>query len=110
MADRLLFISWGTPVHGMEERSLEVFNEALGLYGRLQQEGRIESMEVVLLAPNATLNGYIELRDRGAQRAAARAELVFRRDSGGTITGDHLKLLDCMSELVNSSVALEQKG
>ena len=52
MADRLLFISWGMPDHGMEERSLEVFNEALGYYGRLQQDGRIESIEVVLLAPN----------------------------------------------------------
>jgi hypothetical protein len=89
MADRLLFISWSTPVHGMEERSLEVFNEALGFYGRLQQEGRIESMEVVLLAPNATLNGYIELRGSAAQLAAAREDMVFRRllvDAGMVVT------------------------
>ena len=36
-------------------------------------------MEVVLLAPNATLNGYIELRGSAAQLAAAREDPVFRR-------------------------------
>ncbi len=49
MADRILFISWGAPVAGREERGLEVFNDAVGLYGRMQQEGRIESFDVVLL-------------------------------------------------------------
>jgi hypothetical protein len=28
MADRVMFISWGSPVHGREQRALEVFNEA----------------------------------------------------------------------------------
>jgi hypothetical protein len=95
MADRLLLISWGTPVRGMEERSLEVFNEALGFYGRLQQEGRIESLDVVLLAPNGMLSGYIELRGSAAQLAAAREDPVFRRllvDAGMVV--DDLRLAD----------------
>ncbi len=79
MADRLLFLSWGSPVRGMEERSVEVFNEALGYYGRLQQEGRIESFEVVLLSPNGGLNGYMELRGGAAQLAAVREDMAFRR-------------------------------
>jgi hypothetical protein len=79
MADRVLFISWSAPVRGMEERSVEVFNEALGYYGRMQQDGHIESFEVVLLAPNGGLNGYIELRGSAAQLAAAREDTVFRR-------------------------------
>ena len=29
---------------------------------------------------------------------------------GGAVCGDHQKLLDCMAELVNKSVELEQKG
>ena len=53
MADRLLFIGWGPPVRGREERALEVFNESVGLYGRLQQDGRIDSFDVSLLRPNA---------------------------------------------------------
>ncbi len=79
MADRLLFLSWGSPVRGMEERSLEVFSEALGFYGRLEQDGRIEAFEVVLLAPNGRLNGYVELRGSAAQLAAVREDAAFRR-------------------------------
>jgi hypothetical protein len=95
MADRLLFISWGTSVRGMEERSVEVFTEALGYYGRLQQEGRIDSFEVVLLAPNAGADGYMELRGTAAQLAAVREDAVFRRlllDAGLIV--DDLKIVD----------------
>jgi len=37
MADRVLFISWRTPVRGREERGLEVFNESMGLDGRINK-------------------------------------------------------------------------
>jgi hypothetical protein len=79
MADRMLFIGWGSPVRGREERGLEVFNEALGLYGRMQQDGRIESFDVALLDPNGALNGYIQLRGTAGQLVAARADEEFRR-------------------------------
>jgi hypothetical protein len=95
MADRLLFLSWGTSVRGMEERSVEVFGEALGFYGRLEQEGRIESFEVVLLAPNGCLNGYMELRGSAVQLAAVREDAVFRRllVDAGLIVND-LRIVD----------------
>jgi hypothetical protein len=79
MADRKLFIGWSTPVRGSEERGLEVFNETLGLYGRMQQDGRIESFDVTLLDPNPKLNGYMELRGTAAQLAAVREDEDFRR-------------------------------
>lgn len=79
MADRMLFIGWGTPVAGREERGLEVFNDALGVYGRMQQEGRIESFDVVLLDPNAGLNGYIEVRGSQTQLGDIRQDDDFRR-------------------------------
>ncbi|HXD67818.1 MAG TPA: hypothetical protein VNV17_24545 [Solirubrobacteraceae bacterium] len=79
MADRLLLLSWGASVRGREERGLEVFNEALGYYGRLQQDGRLESFDVVLLAPNGGFDGYMELRGTAAQLAAVREDAVFRR-------------------------------
>lgn len=79
MADRVLFIGWGSPVRGREEHSLEVFDEAVGLYGRMQQDGRIESFDVVLLEPNAGLAGYIELEGSSEQLAAVRASEDFRR-------------------------------
>ena len=40
MADAGLFIGWGEVVRGRETEALEVFNETLGYYGRLQEEGR----------------------------------------------------------------------
>jgi hypothetical protein len=81
MADRVLFISWTTPVRGREERGLEVFNESMGLYGRLQQEGRIEKFDVVLLGPNGDLNGYIELHGSADQLAALREDEEFERNT-----------------------------
>jgi hypothetical protein len=57
MADRMLFTSWGTVVRGREERALEVFNDILGFYGRLQQEGKIESIDVALLEPAPGVRG-----------------------------------------------------
>ena len=74
MADRMMFITWGEPVRGREERSLEVFNEAIGMYGRMQQEGRIESFEVALLAPSTDLGGFIIARGSPEQIAALRED------------------------------------
>jgi len=79
MADRVLFMSWRTVVRGREERALEVFNETLGLYGRMQQEGRIERFDVVLLEPNGELGGYIVLHGSSAQLAAVREADDYRR-------------------------------
>jgi hypothetical protein len=79
MADSVLFISWGESIPGREERGLEVFNEAIGLYGRMQQDGRIESFDVVLLAPNGDLGGYFELHGSAEQLGAVRQDDDFRR-------------------------------
>ena len=81
MADRVLFISWTTPVRGREERGLEVFNEAMGLYGRMQQDGRIERFDVVLLGPSGELGGYIELHGSTEQLAAVREDDEFQRNT-----------------------------
>jgi hypothetical protein len=79
MADRVLFIGWGTPVRGREERGLEVFNEALGLYGRMQQDGRLEAFNVCMFDPNSNLNGFIQLHGTAEQLTAAKSDDEFRR-------------------------------
>jgi hypothetical protein len=72
-----------------------VFNEALGLYGRMQQDGRIESFDVVLLAPSGGLNGYMELRGSAAQMAAVREDADFRRVLvDASMVVDNLRLVD----------------
>jgi hypothetical protein len=79
MADRMLFIAWGTPIPGREEAAIETFNESVGYYGRVQQEGKIESFDVVLLDPNPELGGYIELHGSAQQLAALAENEEFRR-------------------------------
>ena len=82
MADRMLFIGWGAPVRGREERGLEVFNEALGICGRMQQEGRIEKFEVRLLGANGGgLDGYIEVHGSAAQIADLKEDDEFQRNT-----------------------------
>ena len=78
MAERVLFISWGEGVHGREERGLEVFNEVMGLYGRMQQESRIESFDVALVNPGTGMDGYIALYGSADQLAEVREADDFR--------------------------------
>ena len=79
MADRVLYVGWGQPVRGREERALEVFNESVGLYGRMQQEGRIESFEIMLFGANPTVSGFATLRGDAAQVQAVQEAEDFQR-------------------------------
>jgi hypothetical protein len=95
MADRMLFIGWGTPVRGSEGRGLEVFNEALGLLGRMQQDGRVEGFDVVLFEPNGDLNGYIAVQGSAEQITALRADEEFRRNTiEASLIVDHLRHIE----------------
>ena len=86
MADRMLFMSWGTPVRGLEEHGLEVFNESLGLLGRMQQDGRIESFDVALLAPNGEIDGYVAVHGSAEQIDAVRQDEEFLRNTTEGLT------------------------
>src|SRR6478735_3866801 len=81
MADRMLFVGWGESVRGAEERGIEVFNEALGLLGRMQQDGRIEKFDVALLTPNSDLAGFISVQGTAQQIAALREDEEFQRNT-----------------------------
>jgi hypothetical protein len=95
MADSVLMITWGPPVYGREERGLEVFNESMGLYGRFQQEGRIESFDVAILEPNGLMDGFIALRGSAEQLAALRQDEEFRRTTvDASLIVQDLQLID----------------
>jgi hypothetical protein len=80
MADAGLFIGWGQVVRGREKRALEVFNESVAYWGGLQGDGKIESFEVVLLAPHGgDLGGFALLRGSIEQMNALRADEEFER-------------------------------
>ena len=82
-------------VRGREAKSREVFNEEVEYWARLQQEGQIESFEVVLLSPHGgDLSGFALLRDSGesldripAQRRVQSPRRPDRPDSRGSRRG-----------------------
>jgi hypothetical protein len=79
MADRMMFVGFNQPVRGMEGRAIDAFNDAVGLYGRMQQDGRIESFDVTLLDLNSDLGGYMQLHGSEMQIAALRNDEEFQR-------------------------------
>src|SRR5437764_8171326 len=82
MANAGLFVGWGAPVTGREAKGLEVFNEALAYYGRLQQGGEIESFDTVILEPHGgDLQGFILLRGDEENLAQLRVDDEFVRMS-----------------------------
>jgi hypothetical protein len=78
MADAGLFIGWGEVVRGRETESLEVFNEVLAYYGRLQEDGEIEGFEPVFLEPHGgDLSGFILIRGDAEKLASLRVSEEF---------------------------------
>jgi hypothetical protein len=112
MADRVLVISWGETVRGREERGLEVFNDALGIIGRMQQDGRIESFDVVLLDPNGDLGGYIQIHGSGEQlNAVVEDEEFVRNTIEASLIVDNLRhLTGYTNEGVAQQMALYQEA
>jgi hypothetical protein len=80
MPDRAVFIGFGAPVRGREERAVEVFNEFVGMLGRMQADGRIEDMDVTLLDPHGgELGGFFMVHGSAEQCMALQMDEEFRR-------------------------------
>jgi len=96
VADRALFIGWGEVVRGREQEALANFNDTVALYGRAQQEGRIESFDVCLLDPHGgDLGGFMLVHGTADQLNAFKASDDFRRNmAAGTLIVDGLGVVD----------------
>ncbi|HSF62109.1 MAG TPA: hypothetical protein VLA69_10485 [Gaiellaceae bacterium] len=82
MADAGLFVGWGEVVRGRETEALELFNETLAYYGRLQEEGTIEGFEPVFLEPHGgDLSGFILIRGDAETLASLRVSEEFTQFS-----------------------------
>jgi hypothetical protein len=80
MAEMGVFIGWGPPIRGREAKGLDVFDESVAYWGRLQHEGQIESFEVVVLYPHGgDLAGFALLRGSGESLDRIRASDEFNR-------------------------------
>src|SRR5438128_1084310 len=78
MADAGLFIGWGAVARGREREALDLFNEILTYYGRLQEEGEIDSFEPVFLEPHGgDLAGFVLIRGDAQKLAAIRVSEEF---------------------------------
>jgi hypothetical protein len=91
MADRALFIGFGSPVRGREERAVAVFGEFVEMFGRMASDGRIEGMDVALLDPHGgDLGGFFMIRGTEAQCAGLPTDDEFRSamiDAGLVVDG-----------------------
>src|SRR4051795_5671084 len=80
MTDRALFVGFGAPVRGREERAVEVFGAFVAMFGRMESDNRIESMDVSLLDPHGgDLGGFFMVHGSEAQCAALPNDDEFRR-------------------------------
>jgi hypothetical protein len=78
----------------------------------MQQEGRIEKFDVVLLGPNADLAGYIELHGSAEQLAALRESEEFQRNQAdvGLIVDGLRQIHGVTNEGVAGLVTLYQES
>jgi hypothetical protein len=80
MAGEALFLGWGPVVRGREQKAVQVFQETIEYYGRLQQEGKIDSFEPVLIAPHGGgLGGFVLLRGERGKLDEIRSSEEFER-------------------------------
>ncbi|MGH3303167.1 MAG: hypothetical protein ACRDOK_16100 [Streptosporangiaceae bacterium] len=95
MADSALFVGFGFPVRGREQKAIGVFNEAFEYYSRLQQNGDIESFEPVLLEPHGgELGGFYLLRGDRDKLAHLRTSEEFERQTlRGQLIVDNLGIV-----------------
>lgn len=115
MADAGLFVGFGNPVHGREAQAIELFNDTIGWFAQLQEEGEIESFEPVFLEPHGgDLGGFILIRGDALKLSALRVSEEFTQftikaslcvDSIGVVGAD-------MNERLQSQMAFyaEQIG
>ena len=79
MADAAIFLGWGQVVRGREAKALQVFNESMVYYAKLQAAGTIESFEPVLLNPHGgDLAGFLLIRGDAANLEALKQTEDFR--------------------------------
>jgi hypothetical protein len=80
MSEAALCTTWGLPVPGREKHALDVYSETLQYWGRLQQEGKIERFDVVVLGPTGgDLTGFILVRGTEAQLDSVRHADEYER-------------------------------
>jgi hypothetical protein len=80
MADHALFVGWGEPVTGREQKASQVFGESIDYFTRLQQQGEITAIEPFFLEPHGGgLGGFFLVRGERDALARLRTSEEFGR-------------------------------
>ena len=80
MAGEALFLGWGQVVRGREQLALEVFNESVAYWGKLQEDGKIERFDAYLLEPHGgDLAGFFMLHGERSALDTIRSSPEFQR-------------------------------
>jgi hypothetical protein len=107
-----IFIGWGAVPRGREQKALAVFNENVAYWGSLQQAGRIESFDVVLLTPHGgDLAGFALLKgDPETLAEIRRSDEFLRHATRANLVVDGFGVVDAFSgEALGQQMALYQE-
>lgn len=75
-----LFVGWGAIIAGREKAAAGVLDEALRYLQRLQDDGSVDSVDVVLLEPHGgDLEGFVLVRGERDTLARLRVDEAFVR-------------------------------
>lgn len=96
MAQGAFVVGWGSVIPGREQKSLQVFSEAIQYYTRLQQQGTIESFEPVALDfHGGDLQGFLLVRgDREKLDALRRSEEFLRLNNRAALVVNNLGIIN----------------
>jgi hypothetical protein len=99
MTDRALFVGFGAPVRGREERAIEVFGQFVEMFGRMQADGRIAGSDATLLDPHGgELGGFFMVYGTAEQCGALTNDEEFRRASiDASLIVDHFGVVSAVT-------------
>jgi hypothetical protein len=80
MAKGALFIGWGSLIPGREKIARAVFDDAVEYCARMQNEGRIDTFDVVSLEPDGgDMEGFVLVKGEKGSLAELRSQDEFLR-------------------------------
>ena len=96
MAEAALCTVWGEAVPGREKQALDVYNEVVQYWARLQQEGKIERFDVTVLTPTGgDVTGFLLVRGTAEQiDSVRRTKEYLQLLSRVQLITTHLRIAD----------------
>jgi hypothetical protein len=87
---------WGKLVPGREKHALDVYSETVEYWSGLQEDGKIERFDIVVLGPTGgDFNGFLLVRGTEEQMdAIRRSEEYLRHINRALLVAEHVRVAD----------------